>query len=75
MSDAITATAQTGIQQGINGLKKNASQLASKAAMEGKADITTPVVEMKINKYQVLASGKVIETVDETLGALLNEKV
>ena len=75
MSDAITAIAQTGIQQGINGLKKNASQLASKSAMDGKADITTPVVEMKINQYQVLASGKVIETVDETLGALLNEKV
>ncbi len=75
MSDAITAIAQTGIQQGMNGLKKNASQLASKSAMEGKADIMTPVVEMKVNKYQVLASGKVIETVDETLGALLNEKV
>ncbi len=28
MSDAITATAQTGIQQGLNGIKKNASQLA-----------------------------------------------
>ncbi len=75
MSDAITAIAQTGIQQGLNGIKKNASQLASKAAMEGKADIMTPVVEMKMNKYQVLASGKVIETVDEMLGALLNEKV
>ena len=75
MSDAITATAKTGIQQGLNDIKKNASQLASKAAMEGKADIMTPVVEMKMNKYQVLASGKVIETTDEMLGALLNEKV
>ncbi len=75
MSDAITATAQTGIQQGLNGIKKNASQLASKAAMEGKADMITPVVEMKVNKYQVLASGKVIETVDNVLGTLLNKKV
>lgn len=75
MSDAITAIAQSGIQQGLDGLNKNASQLASKEAMEGKADITTPVVEMKMNKYQVLASGKVIETVDEIVGSLLNEKV
>ena len=29
---------------------------------------------MKINQYQVIASGKVIETVDEVLGTILDEK-
>ncbi len=75
MSDAITAIAQNGIQQGLQGVKKNASELASKEAMEGKADRIGPIVDMKMNSYQVQASGKVIETVDQILGALLDEKI
>ncbi len=74
MSDAITAIAQNSIQQGIQGVKKNALELAGKEAMEGKADLVGSVVEIKMNKYQVLASGKVIEKIDQMLGALLDEK-
>ncbi len=72
--DSILGTAQTGMQTGLNGIKKNAANLASKEAMQGSGSVVTDIVEMKMNKYQVLASGKVVETVDEILGSLLDEK-
>ncbi len=75
MSDnSITAIALTGIQTGMAGMKKNAANLASKDSMQGQGDPVKELVEMKMNKYQVLASGKVIEAADEILGSLLDEK-
>ena len=99
MSDnTILAIAQSGIQNGMTGLKKNAAALASKdflqpegpslaegslptqrsaqtqAASVTNSSATDELVGMKMNEYQVLASGKVIEAVDEMLGSLLDEK-
>ena len=75
MSDSsILGIAQTGMQTGLNGIKKNALNIASKEAMQTQSSLVNDIVEMKMNKYQVLASGKVIETVDEILGSLLDEK-
>lgn len=83
MSDnTILGIAQAGMQTGMDGLKKNAAAIASKDALKPQ-DATAgqsssiPVnelVEMKMNKNQVLTSGKVLETVDEMLGTLLDEK-
>ncbi|MCU7801505.1 MAG: hypothetical protein KZQ70_15575, partial [gamma proteobacterium symbiont of Lucinoma myriamae] len=56
------------------GLKRNALNLASKEAMEAQGAPVKDLVEMKMNQYQVLASGKVVETVDEILGTLLDKK-
>lgn len=75
MSDSsILAIAQSGMQNGLNGIKKNAANIASKEAMQTQSAPVNDLVEMKMNKYQVLASGKVVETVDEILGSLLDEK-
>lgn len=75
MSDiSVLGVAQTGIQTGLNGMKKNALNIASKEAMQNQSSPVNDLVEMKMNKYQVLASGKVVETVDEMLGSLLDEK-
>ena len=99
MSDkTILATAQAGIQNGMNGLKKNSAALASKDFLQPEGSLlaegslpaqgtaqtqaatvtnrsaTDELVEMKMNKYQVLASGKVIEVIDEMLGSLLDDK-
>lgn len=77
----ILATAQSGIQNGMTGLKKNASQLASKdfilpeVSTQPKSSATNELVEMKMNKNQVLTSSKVIQAVDEMLGTLLDETV
>ena len=75
MSDnSILGIAQTGIQTGLNGVKKNAANLASKESMQSQSSPVNDLVEMKMNKYQVLASGKVIETADQMLGSLLDVK-
>ena len=75
MSDnSISGIALKGIQTGMAGMKKNAANLASKDSMQGQGDPVKDLVEMKMNKYQVLASGKVIEAADEILGTLLDEK-
>ena len=75
MSDiSILGIAKTGMQTGLNGMKKNAINLASKEAMLPQSSPVNDLVEMKMNKYQVLASGKVVETYDEILGFLLDEK-
>ncbi|MCU7837387.1 MAG: hypothetical protein KZQ83_19375 [gamma proteobacterium symbiont of Taylorina sp.] len=75
MSDnSILAIAQTGIQTGLAGMKKNAATIASKEAAENPSLHLNEIVDMKMNQYQVLASGKVIETVDEILGSMLDEK-
>jgi flagellar basal body rod protein FlgG len=82
MSDnSILSIARTGVQNGLDGIQKNASQLASKDALASGMTDASPVsavnemVDMKMNQYQVIASGKVIETVDQMLGTLLDEKV
>lgn len=75
MSDlSILGTARMGMQTGLDGLKRNALNLASKEAMEAQGAPVKELVEMKMNQYQVLASGKVVETVDEILGSFLDEK-
>lgn len=75
MSDmSILGIARTGIQSGLNGLKKNAINIASREAIQAKSSPANDLVEMKMHKYQVITSGKIIETFDEVLGSLLDEK-
>ncbi|MCW8932530.1 MAG: flagellar biosynthesis protein FlgE [Gammaproteobacteria bacterium] len=75
MSDvSILGIARTGMQTGLDGMKKNAISIASKDAMQTQNSPVNDIVDMKVNKYQVLASGKVVETVDEMLGSLLDVK-
>ncbi|MDX2503144.1 MAG: hypothetical protein QNL62_01515 [Gammaproteobacteria bacterium] len=75
---SILGTAQAGMQTGLNGIKKSALSIASKNAMQspvsGQSSPVNDLVDMKMNQYQVQASGKVVETVDEILGSLLDEK-
>lgn len=70
----ILGIARTGMQTGMDGLKKNALNIASKEAMQAGGPPLNDLLDMKMNKYQVLASGKVVETIDEMLGSLLDEK-
>lgn len=72
--NSILAIAQQGIQTGMAGMTKNAEAIASKDALEDPSIHIEDLVDMKMNQYQVLASGKVIETVDEILGSMLDEE-
>ena len=74
-----------GIQKGMNGLKKNAHEIANaksgidiENAISGQApgvnDVTQPLIEMKMNKLQVQASAKVVQTSLDLIGTIIDLK-
>ncbi len=64
--------AVTGIQRGMQGLDRNADEIAKASTGEG-GDITQPLVDSHINQLQAEASVKMVKTIDETIGSLLDE--
>lgn len=66
----------TGIRNGLDGLQKTASQIASKEAMQGEnpQSLAELMVDLKVNQNQVSASAQVVKANDEMLGTLLDIK-
>lgn len=64
-----------GIQNGMEGLRENAAELASARQMDGSAarDISKPLVEQTQNVQQVEASAKVLSASDEMIGRLIDD--
>ncbi len=64
-----------GIQRGLDGLRKNAAEIAS-ADQLNKAgqntDLVGSLVDLQQNEIQVQASAKVVSAVDEVLGTLVD---
>jgi hypothetical protein len=86
MSDySILGVAQTAMQTGLRGLKSNALAIAglntsnetlpAGGSLANKNSLENELTDMKSNTYQVLASGKVVESADKMLGSLLDEIV
>jgi hypothetical protein len=72
---AVQNSAVMGIQQGLNNLRRNATEIAStdqlnKAGKE--TDLAGSLVGLKQSELQVQASAKVVSAVDEVLGTLLD---
>lgn len=63
-----------GIRRGMEGLERNAAQVASAEQMRGEASPLEPLVDSLSNQRQVEASVKVLRAVDEALGSLFDEK-
>ena len=76
-SPSLLDTARTGIQNGLNELQKNASEIAGKSTMEGEntKPLIASLVDLKANVQQVKASTKVLQVSDEMIGTLLDIKV
>ena len=68
--------AASGIYKGLDSLQSNASQIASKATLEGNNEqsLATSLVGLKTSVLQVAASAQVVKAIDETLGTLLDVK-
>jgi hypothetical protein len=66
------ANAVNGIQRGMQGLERNADEVAKASKGDG-ANIVEPLVESRINSLQAEASARMIKTVDESIGSLLDE--
>lgn len=64
--------AVTGIKRGMDGLERNADAIARTSKGDG-ADVVEPLVESRINKLQAEASAKMVKTIDDTIGSLLDE--
>ncbi len=64
-----------GIQRGLDGLRKNAAEIAS-ADQLNKAgqntDLVGSLVDLKQNEIQVQASAKVVSAVDSVIGTIVD---
>ncbi len=66
-----------GIQKGLSGMRKNASDIAKAGTQESglsAEQLTRSIVGLKEDELQVKASAKVLKTVNETLGSLIDDK-
>ncbi len=74
-----------GIRKGMNGLQKNAQEIAganikndvpgvTSEQAPGANDVTRALVEMRQNKLQVETSAKVVQTNSDLIGTLLDIK-
>jgi len=72
-------TGINGINQGLNNIRRDASVIAQainnsidNGTAERPVDITSALVNLKMDTLQVQASTKVVETVHEMIGSLLD---
>lgn len=66
-----------GIQKGLSGMRKNADDIARAGSTEAglsSEQLTTSIIGLKESELQVKASAKVLETVNDTIGSLFNDK-
>lgn len=74
-----------GIQNGMNGLRQNAQQIASSnirndvdtgtpERVQDSDDVAGALVDMKLNKLEVEISAKVVQTASDMIGTLLDIK-
>ena len=75
--DSVTNSAIQGIQRGLQGIRRNASDIASAQNLRGASptkDMTRSLVEMHENKLYTTASVKTLKTADQVIGTLLHIK-
>ena len=71
-----------GIHKGLNGIKKNAYEIANAGSQNhstsepasATSNIAEPLVYMKLNKLQAQASAKVVQTSADMIGTLIDMK-
>lgn len=74
---SVQNSAVQGIQRGLDGMRKNAAEIASADQLNqaGKeTDLAGAMVEMNQNKVQVQASAKVVSALDEMVGTLIDTR-
>jgi len=72
---SIQSEAVLGIQRGLDGMRKNASEIASADQLNKAGSNTSLVgslVDMEQNKMQAQASAKVVSAADEVLGTIID---
>lgn len=67
-------SAMQGIYRGLEGMNRNAAEIASADQMESDSpvDLTTSMVELNQNALQVKASASALEIIEDTIGSILD---
>ena len=74
---SIQSSAVQGIQRGLDGMRKNAAEIASADQLNkagDETDLVGSLVGMQENKIQVQASAKVVSALDEVIGSLIDTR-
>ncbi len=72
---SVQSSAIQGIQRGLDGMRKNAAEIASTEQLNQSGqntDLESSLVGLKQNQVQVQASAKVVSALDEVLGSIIN---
>ncbi len=74
--DSTAALGLAAIQRGLQGSRENAARIASSEQLESSAPAgpAEPLVALKQNSLQVKAGARVIETWNELIGTLFDDK-
>lgn len=67
-------SAMLGIYRGLEGMNRNAAQIASAGQLESDSpvDLATSMVELNQNAVQVKASASALDIIEETIGTILD---
>lgn len=74
---SVQSSAVLGIQRGLDGMRKDAADIASADQLNNagqETDMVESLVSMKQNQIQVQASAKVVSALDEVLGSIIDTK-
>lgn len=72
---SVQTSAVQGIQRGLDGLRKNAAEIASAEELADKGkdtNLENSLVDLTQNKVQVQASAKVVSAMDQVIGTLID---
>jgi len=72
MVDSIMAAGLQGVQRGLEGAARHASELSQSFSADSARDPVEPIVGLKLDQLQVQASAKVIAVADSLSGSLLD---
>jgi len=74
---SVQSSAMLGIQRGLDGMRKDASEIASADQLNNAgqgSDLEGAIVGLNQNKVQVQASAKVVSALDEMVGTLVDTR-
>jgi len=72
---SVQSEAVQGIQRGLDGLRKNASEIASADQLNKagqNSNLEGSLLDLQQNKTQVQASAKVVSAIDEVVGTIID---
>ena len=72
MSISALNTGINGINQGLSNLRRDASAVAQAVHGDQNTDVASALVNVKLDTLQIQSSAKVVETVHDMLGSLLD---